>query len=87
MMNAETTQTQTGESTMTNPNAIYISTARAAITRTSRHIVSWDAATVTFPPYDPCKARQPVARVDVPAVYGAHPVTLTHFIMDGDAIH
>jgi len=66
---------------------IYISTARVAMTRTDRHIISWDKATVSFPEFDPCKARQPVARVDVPAVYGAREIVLTHFIMDGDPIH
>jgi len=43
-------------------------------------------AVVTFPDFDPCRPVQVIARVDWPATVNMRNVTLTHFVMDGDAI-
>ena len=40
-------------------------------------------AVVTYPEFDPCRAAQPIARVDWPAVVNMRNVTLVHFIFDG----
>ena len=43
-------------------------------------------ATVTFPEFDPCKARNPIARVAWPCIVGMRETTATHFVFDGDRL-
>jgi len=42
-----------------------------------------EEAIVTFPAFDPCKAVQVVARVDIPAIINMGTRILTHCILDG----
>jgi len=55
-------------------------------TYNKRAMLFSEEAAVIFPAFDPCKAVQVVARVDMPAMINMTERVLTHCIMDGDSI-
>ncbi len=50
----------------------------------SGRILYSEQATVSYPDFNPCRAYQPIARVDIPALNNMEEVTLTHYIYDSE---
>jgi len=63
-----------------------IKTATRNLQKSGR-ILYPEQASVQFPEFDPCRAVQPIAVVQMPAIINCKEVILSHSICDGDSIY
>lgn len=49
-------------------------------------IVFWEKASISYPDFNPFRAKSPIAVVSIPAIRDFKDITLRHYIYDGDHV-
>ena len=57
-----------------------------ALNKHGRVLAPASEARVIYRDFDPCRATQPIANVEWPAIVAMKPVILIHVVMDGDLL-